>query len=68
MATRKPIQKLVKEASELCPGTTQRAADGGFDPCADHPARDRDLTLQALAELAFSLQLGMQSLELLDAG
>ena len=66
MAARKPAQKLLEEPRELRPGPAQRAADGRLDPRADHPACHGDLTLQALAELAFSLQLGMKLLEFLD--
>ena len=68
MATRKPVQKLLKKPRELAPGPAQRAADSRFNPGSDHPARNRDLALQALAELAFSLQLGMKLFELLDTG
>ena len=60
MAARKPVQKLLEETCELRPGPAQRAADGRFDPSADHTACNRDLALQALTELALGLQLGVQ--------
>src|SRR6056297_164158 len=67
MAARKSVQKLLEETRELRPGPAQRAAYRRLDPRADHPARNRDLTLQALAELALGLQLGLQLFKLLDS-
>jgi len=61
-------QKFLKEACELCPTACQRAALGRFDARADHSARNRELALQALAELSFGPPFSMARLKLFGAG